>query len=211
MIAVNNLHSALTEKTSVLHKIAERSGFNKVLFEGKATREMYGKYLLHKYHIYDAIESMMDEHTKNDLFSKFLFPELKRKQMLADDLNQFIGKGWEKEDQLSTVSSYVYRIHKIAAENPGLLIAHAYVQYFADLSGGFIIKKILKQQYNYAENELNAYAFNQIENVDEFKKNYLDLMNDLVEELQLEDEFIEETKLAYIFTISALLELVAAT
>ncbi len=209
MIEVNNFHSVLSEKTSELHKIAERSGFNKVLFEGKATRDIYGKYLLHKYHIYNAIELMMEGLRNNDLLSKFLFPELKRKQALANDLNKFLGNGWDKEEMLSTVSSYVYRIHKIADENPGLLIAHAYVQYFADLSGGFIIRKILKKQYNYADNELNAYDFTQISNVDEFKKNYLNLMNDLVEELQMEEEFIEETKLAYIFTISALLELVS--
>ena len=209
MITVNNFHSALSEKTYLLHKIAERSGFNKILFEGKATRDTYGKYLLHKYHIYNAMESTMEGLINNDLLSKFLFPELKRKQALANDLNKFLGNGWDKEDKLSSVSSYIYRIHKITDENPGLLIAHAYVQYFADLSGGFIIRKILKGQYNYADNELNAYDFNQIKNVDEFKKNYINLMNDLVEELQIEEEFIEETKLAYIFTISALLELVS--
>jgi heme oxygenase (biliverdin-producing, ferredoxin) len=209
MIAVNNLHSVLSEKTSVLHKIAERSGFNKVLFEGKATRDLYGKYLLHKYHVYSEMESIMDGFGNNDLLSGFQFPELKRKQALAEDLKKFPGNGRHKEDILSSVSSYIYRINKIAGETPGLLIAHAYVNYFADLSGGFIIRKILKEQYNYADNELNAYDFNQIKNVDEFKKNYLSLMNDLVEELRIEEEFIEETKLAYIFNISALLELVS--
>jgi len=73
MIAVSNFHSALSEKTYLLHKIAERSGFNKVLFERKATRDTYGKYLLHKYHIYNAIESTMERLINNDLLSKFLF------------------------------------------------------------------------------------------------------------------------------------------
>jgi len=209
MIEVNSFHSTLSAKTSVLHKIAERSGFNNVLFEGKATRDMYGKYLLHKYHIYNAMESMMDRLRNNDLLSRFQFPELVRNQAISRDLNKFLGNGWYKEDKLSTVSSYVYRINKIAGENPGLLIAHTYVHYFADLSGGFIIRKILKERYNYADNELTAYDFNQIKNVDEFKENYFNLMNDLVEELQIEEEFIEETKLAYIFTISALIELVS--
>ena len=207
MIAVNNLHNVLSDKTSVLHKIAEHSGFNNVLFQGKATREMYGRYILHKYNIYNALESNMKEYLDSEPLSKFLFPELERTEALVNDLNKFLGNDWNKLNKLSSVSSYNYRINKIAKENPALLIAHAYVLYFADLSGGFIIKKILKEQYNYSDNELNAYNFNQIENVDEFKKNYLNLIDNMVEELHLEREFIEETKLAYIFTITALLEL----
>ena len=149
----------------------------------------------------------MDGFKNDDQLSKFLFPELKRTQALANDLSEFLGNGWTQIDMLSTVTSYVYRIQEIADKNPALLIAHAYVHYFADLSGGFIIKKILKEQYNYPDNELNAYNFDQIENVDEFKRNYLNLMNDLIENENIDQEFIEETKLAYILVISALLEL----
>lgn len=207
MIAVNNFHQVLSEKTSILHKIAERSGFNKILFEGKASRDAYGKYLLHKYHIYNSLESEIEKLRADNWLSKFIFPELKRKHALANDLDEFLGNDWDKKEMLDSVSSYVYRIHKLADENPALLIAHAYVHYFADLSGGFIIKKILKEQYNYPDNGLNAYNFDEIKNVDEFKKNYLNLMNDMVENKQIEQEFIEETKLAYILAISALLEL----
>ena len=117
------------------------------------------------------------------------------------------GNNWTEEERLSTVSSYIYRIHRIAEEKPALLIAHAYLYYFADLSGGFILKKILKEQYNYSDDELNAYRFDQVKNVNEFMTNYLNLISEMVEDLDLEEEFIEETRLAYVYSISALVEL----
>ena len=209
MITINNFQNVLSEKTSALHKVAEHSGFNEVLFGGKATREMYGKYLLHKYHIYSELESAMSRFAKDELLSSFIFPELTRKELLVNDLDQFLGDNWKEEDRLSTVSSYVYRIREIAKEKPELLIAHAYVHYFADLSGGLIIKKILKEQYKYSDKELNAYRFDQVEDVNKLKKNYRSLINYMVEELHIEEAFIEETKLAYIYSISALVELVS--
>ena len=209
MITTTNFQKTLADETSILHQVAEHAGFNEVLFGGRATREKYGKYLLHKYHIYNELESAMNKFAKDEPLSHFIFPDLIRKELISKDLNQFLDNNWKESDMLSTVSSYVYRIRQIARENPALLIAHAYVHYFADLAGGLILKGILENQYNYSDNELNAYKFNKIENVHEFMKNYLNLMDYMVEELHVEDEFIEETKLAYVYSISALVELAA--
>jgi heme oxygenase len=203
----NKFHQELSDRTSVLHKIAERSGFNMVLFQGKATRETYGKYLLHKYHIYSALEASFNKLHADENISMFQFPELKRKEAITKDLNEFLGDGWKNEAKLNSVSSYIYRINLLAKENPALLIAHAYVLYFADLSGGFIIKKILKEQYKFNENELNAYNFSEVKDVADFKKNYLSLLQKLVEKNDLQEDFIEEAKLAYMFSTLSLLEL----
>jgi len=203
----NDFIEKLRHATSSLHKIAERIGFNLELFKGNVSRELYGKYILQRYYIYDALESALEKHRSEKNISKITFPDLKRKKPLLEDLKEIRGADWEKQLMLDSVSSYIYRINKLAIENPVLLIAHAYTNYLADLSGGFIIKNILQKQYMFSDNELNAYVF-EIQDVNEFKEHYRDIMNKIVTEESIEESFIEEVKFSYIFSIAMLNELV---
>lgn len=203
----NNFSETLRRDTSTLHKIAERVGFNLELFKGNVTKELYGKYILQKYHIYDALESAMEKHKSEKNISKITFPELKRKNLLLEDLKEIMGDIWEKQPILDSASAYIYRINKLAAENSVLLIAHAYNNYLADLSGGLIIKNILQKQYTFSDNELHAYTF-KIEDVNKFKENYRNILNEIVTEEDIKESFIEEVKFSYIFSIAILNELV---
>ena len=80
--------------------------------------------------------------------------------------------------------------------------------YLADLSGGAIIRKILEDKYGYAESALQAYSFPQIDDVAAFREEYRRTLGEIAGEAGIEDELIEEAKLAYIFSIVILLELV---
>ena len=202
-----NFVEKLKDATSILHKIAERGGFNLELFKGNITKEEYGEYLLHKLHIYRSLESALNEQTSNNEISKIIFPELQRESSLIEDLRTLLGDNFESAPQLSSVGSYIYRIQTLATEKPLLLIAHAYTNYLADLSGGMIIKKILLEQYGYEASELKTYAFD-IPDIGKFKKEYHEILAKIIIENSMEAEFIEEVKLAYIFSIAALNELV---
>ena len=197
----------LKTQTNVLHGIATHSGFNPELFKGNVTRALYGKYLLHKFHFYTALEEGLRQQQSDDAISKFIFPELERAPYLRKDIVCFMDSEWENAPMLSSVASHVYRLHTLITEKPHLLIAHAYTNYLAELSGGMIIRNILAKQYKFDEPELNAYAF-EINDVEAFKTNYRDILCAFVKEYNLQDRFIEEVKLAYIFSISALEELV---
>ena len=44
---------------------------------------------------------------------------------------------------LSSTAAYVERLHTIGRDAPELLVAHAYVRYLGDLSGGQILRRIV--------------------------------------------------------------------
>lgn len=197
----------LKTQTAVLHGTATHSGFNLELFKGNVTRTLYGKYLLHKFHFYTVLEQGLRQNQSDNAISKLIFPELERAPRLREDIACFMDIGWESEPMLSSVSSHVHRLQTLITEKPHLLIAHAYTNYLADLSGGMIIRNILTRQYKFNASELNAYEF-EINDVESFKANYRGILCAFVKEYNLQNSFIEEVKLAYIFSICALQELV---
>jgi len=204
---MKSLKEQILNETATLHKLAERGGFNTVLMQGKATREMYGKYLLHKYHIYSALEDSLNKNKNIEVIQNFIFPELERTPTIKNDMDFFI-KGWQNQAMLSSVKSYVYHMIRLADNEPILLIAHAYNIYLAELSGGQIIKTILKKQYQFKDEELHTYEFDNINNTSEFKEEYHKRLEKYFGEHELKKDFIEEIKLSYIYSIASLLELI---
>lgn len=203
---MKSLKEQILNETATLHKLAERGGFNAVLMQGKATREMYGKYLLHKYHIYSELEESLYKNNNIEVIKNFILPELERTPAIKNDMDFFI-KGWQNQEMLSSVKSYVYHIIRLADDEPILLIAHAYNIYLAELSGGQIIKTILKKLYQYKDEELHTYEFDKINNISEFKEEYHRRLEKYFGEDKLKKDFIEEIKLSYIYSIASLLEL----
>ena len=195
----------LRAATATLHQLAERGGFNQTLFAGQATKSLYTAYLRHKYHLYAALEALLDQQD-HPAIKQLTFPELTRTAAIAQDLDQLQGKGWKDAAPLSAVQAHTYRLRTLAQDNPILLLAHAYTNYLADLSGGLIIKKILQERYGYEEHELQTYTF-PIKDIDAFKQTYHERLKEMLGEASLAAAFIEEVKIAYIYAIAALHEL----
>ena len=197
----------LKDETSTLHTAAERGGFNLELFRGKVTRELYGRYLLNKYILYTALESEMSRNSSIKEIISMDFPELKRNDLIIEDLKRILGDDWEDGHALVATNSYISRLRDISKTDPILLLAHAYNNYLADLSGGLIIRDILIKQYGFDESELHSYSFEDISDVKEFKEHYRNILSEVVIDNGLENEFIEEVKLSYIFSIASLNEI----
>jgi heme oxygenase len=194
----------LRNKTKSLHEVAERIGFNLELFNGNVSKELYLKYLLQKYETYVLLEQLF-KHNKE--LTDFLFKELNMSEKIKKDIFQ-IKKDTSLSSKLDSVDSYRNYLIRLSEENPLLLLAHSYTLYFADLSGGQIIKNLLIEKYDYPLDILNTYEFKEIENISEFKKSYIEKIESIITKNNLEERFIEESKLSYIFSISILVELV---
>ena len=71
---------------------------------------------------------------------------------------------------MNALQDYVARIHHIAASEPLLLNAHAYVRDFGDLSGGQVLHNIVKSKYNLHDSQLRFYRFEQIPDTEAYKQ-----------------------------------------
>ena len=105
----------------------------------------------------------MDAHSENDALKPIYQPTLlARAPHLAADIAYLLHTtDWQShpiflELQVSTptpLSDYVSRIRTLSASDASapLLLAHAYVRYLGDLSGGQIIKRRLMKVYDLPE------------------------------------------------------------
>ena len=110
-----------------------------------------------------ALESGLDAHSTNPTLNPTYQPALlARAPHLAADIAYLLRtKDWQShpiflELQVSTpapLSDYVSRIRTLSASDASasLLLAHAYVRYLGDLSGGQVIKRRLVKVYDLPE------------------------------------------------------------
>lgn len=158
------LSAMLRESTMAAHKNAESGTFIKDLFTGRCKPEDYVKYLWAFRQVYKALEKALAASSKNEAVQLINFQQLYRAEALNSDLNV-----WNKNTPLSipenlktAVDQYVSRIESIAELKPELLVAHAYVRYLGDLSGGQMLHKVLSKN-SPIDNGFQFYVFDNID------------------------------------------------
>ncbi|KAF9927813.1 heme oxygenase (decycling) 1 [Linnemannia zychae] len=196
----------LKESTKAVHVQAERSKFMKYFFKGEVSPEMYGRFLISLYHIYDALEKALEEHKDNPNVALVYFPEeLNRKQPLEQDLAFFNGPEWRK--LLSPITpaqqTYINAIQSCASSPyPERLIAHSYVRYLGDLSGGQMLSKKLQKYNELPEGQGVAfYHFEQIEDVDQFKEMYRKRLNQIEVDDTVREMILNEAQETFVRNI----------
>lgn len=194
-----NLATMLREGTKKAHTMAENVGFIKCFLKGVVEKNSYRKLVANFYFVYSAMEEELDKLACHPVISKIYFPELNRKQSLEQDLFFYYGSNWRKEISLSSAGkAYVDRIREIAATKPELLVAHSYTRYLGDLSGGQLLKKIVRQTMNLLNNEGTAfYEFRDILDEKAFKNKYRAAMNGLPVDLATAEAIVEEANATF--------------
>ncbi len=177
------LSTRLREGTRAVHTKAERAGIMPVLVAGKADRAQYRLFLSSLAHVYEPLEKAMDRHQGHPLLSRIHFPELFRMPSLRNDI-EFLG-GADPSAATTATRAYGERIAEISKDHPELLAAHAYVRYMGDMSGGQIIKEIVRKTLGITEDSgLSFYEFRNIEDLPGFKAKF----RRALDELPLEEE-----------------------
>jgi heme oxygenase (biliverdin-producing, ferredoxin) len=153
------LSKALRERTSELHLEAERSGIVNDILRGRAGRHGYLLLLRNLLPAYRAMEEALDVHRYSPLLASFARPELYRAPRIAADMAAL---GIEREDELPLLpasAAYAAAVTN-AGEGKGLrLVAHAYVRYFGDVSGGLVLKRLLAKSLGIGPQGLSFYEF----------------------------------------------------
>lgn len=198
----NNLALKLREGTSHSHTLAENTAFTKCFLKGIVEREPFRKLLADFYFLYSALEEELERHQNHPVIRNLYFPELNRKKNLAADLKYYYGENWAADIFPSAAGqTYVSRIREISNREPTLLVAHSYVRYMGDLSGGQSLKNIARSALELPSDKgTQFYEFEQISTVEarrEFKGKYRDGLNALPIDEALEQQIIDEANYAF--------------
>jgi len=141
-----SLADRLKTETRALHTAAERSTFMGELLRGRIGRSDYCALLRNLHAIYAALEPGLVRHASHALIAPVYAPALFRTAALSSDLTVLHGSQWTSEIAMQQAAiAYVARLHEVEATQPGLLLAHAYVRYLGDLSGGQMLRRIVGQ------------------------------------------------------------------
>jgi heme oxygenase (biliverdin-producing, ferredoxin) len=196
------LVARLRERTRDLHREAERSGILRELLHRRASRAGYALLLRNLHPVYAAMEGALILH-RGAPGVRRMPHGLGRMHAIESDLRALAGEDWETTlPLLKAAAGYVVRIVTSAQRVPGALIAHAYVRYLGDLSGGQVLKRLLAEAPGLAADELSFYDFGGEVDTESRTAAYLAAIDAAGRELQPRmDEIVEESAEAFRWNI----------
>ncbi|MDJ0678359.1 MAG: heme oxygenase (biliverdin-producing) [Xenococcaceae cyanobacterium MO_167.B52] len=198
----HDLAIRLREGTKHSHTMAENTAYMKCFLKGVVKTQPFRKLLSNLYFVYSALEAELSIHCHHAVVSKIYFPQLNRKAHLEEDLAYYYGNNWRELIAPSEAGrNYVAHIHEIANTEPALLVAHAYVRYLGDLSGGQGLKSIVCSALELPAHSGTRFyefdAFPSIAAIREFKGQYRDALNSLPVDEELATKIIAEANYAF--------------
>ncbi|MBW4641800.1 MAG: heme oxygenase (biliverdin-producing) [Goleter apudmare HA4340-LM2] len=198
----SDLAARLREGTKHSHTMAENTAFMKCFLKGIVEKEPFRKLIANLYFVYSTLEAELLRHSSHPMIGLTYFPELNRKTNLEKDLTFYYGEDWRHQIvALEAGKAYVARIQELANTEPVLLIAHAYVRYMGDLSGGQSLKKIVRSAMNLPPDQgTGLHEFEQlptIEAIRAFKAKYRDALNSLPVDDTLATKIVDEANYAF--------------
>lgn len=197
-----DLATQLREGTQQSHTMAENTAFMKCFLKGIVEREPFRKLVANLYFVYTALEEELERYWNHPVVGPLRRPELDRKEALEEDLAFYYGDDWQLEiEPLEVGKAYVARIREVAQTEPALLVAHAYVRYMGDLSGGQSLRNIVRSALSLPPKEgTRFYEFDFIPTVEArraFKGQYRDALNGLPVDDALAQQIVAEANLAF--------------
>ncbi|TBU59217.1 hypothetical protein BD310DRAFT_425757 [Dichomitus squalens] len=216
--------TVLREGTREAHQRAEHSQGAQSLTRGELDREEYARFLMLLWHVYDAFERALEQHATHPVLAPTHNPGLfARSANLAADISYILQvpePSWQAHPVHAALvrapppalARYVGRIEELAAgPDPARLLAHAYVRYLGDLSGGQFIRRRIAKAYG-LEGGVGGVSFYEFRtltgslesaNAGEMKRIkewYRDGMNEGVgDNAELKAAILEEANLAFEF------------
>lgn len=198
----SDLASKLREGTKQSHTTAENTAFMKCFLKGIVEREPFRKLMANLYLVYSALEAELQRHCADPVLGLIYFPELNRQANLEKDLAFYYGENWQEQIlALESGKTYIARIQELAKTEPALLVAHAYVRYMGDLSGGQSLKKIVRSALSLPPDQgTGLHDFEQLPTVEAiraFKGKYRDALNSLPIDDAVAEKIVAEANYAF--------------
>jgi heme oxygenase len=123
--------------------------------------------------VYQELERGLSRHEASPIFSGVRWTMLRRGPAIEQDLLTVAGPDWRRSVVLfPSGKKYVDGIAQAGAGNGERLMAHAYVRYLGDLSGGQILRRILGRSLGLGPDALSFYEFPAIDDLAGFKSTF---------------------------------------
>ena len=195
------LADLLRQQPQVVHEQAETAPFVGQLIAGELPVESYIALVAQNYGIYQALEALSDQWRDDPVAGPFVFDELLRVPQLERDLAYLLGPDWRsraEELRVPATDRYVAHIGEVCSHWPAGFVAHHYVRYLGDLSGGQIIRRALERHYG-AVGRLGAsfFVFDQIDKLKPFRDHYRGLLDRVVITADDRERLVSEAGLAF--------------
>ncbi|AIY02469.1 putative heme oxygenase [Arthrobacter sp. PAMC 25486] len=177
------LSQELKSHTAAAHMAAEDSTFVAELMGGSLDAPALVSLLDQSLIIYRALETALAAHTDHPQLGGFIDPKLARVAALEADMAYHHGEDWEAQLAdgriviVPATLAYADVLSTMGRESIEFLLAHHYVRYLGDLSGGLIIQRMVQRHYGIASEGLNFYAFDEITKPKPYKDAYRELLD----------------------------------
>lgn len=153
------LSACLRQATAALHRDVERHPFMRALLHGRLELRAYATLLRNLHEIYATLEPALARRATAWRVPLPL-PELARTGALRADLTTLHGPGWRRAlPCMPATARYCARVRAVAAVSPLRLLAHAYVRYVGDLSGGQVLRRVLVARLGVGAEAARFYDF----------------------------------------------------
>lgn len=190
--------AVLRQASTQDHTEAESNGYITELMGGKLPISAYAALTARLYPVYTALEEAAEAMRDDPVAGRFVFPELLRKPSLEADLAELLGPGWaERIEDSPAAQAYASRIREVAFTWAGGFLAHHYVRYMGDLSGGQVIGRSMERTYGLQDGRgTSFYRFTGLK-TKPFKDAYRLLIDEVPFDAEEKQRVIDEVKLAY--------------
>jgi heme oxygenase len=195
------LSARLRAETRDAHTRAERSGIMRRVLRGEIARPDYVALLRELACIYDALESELDRHRAHPLVAPFDMDTLRRLPALRRDLAALDAPETPASDRADAACdatrAYVRRLREVGASEPARLVAHAYVRYLGDLSGGQILAGIVRRALALDDEAGTAFYDFAPHDVDPLKRRFRTTLDALPLDAATADALVDEAVRAF--------------
>ena len=171
--AAPSLMDAIRDCTRGLHAEAERSGVVGELLQGRADRCSYAGLLRNLLPVYRELERALERHRGSAAVGAAALPAVYRSAALESDLASLCGPEWSaRVAALPAAERYASAVADAATGDGTRLVAHAYVRYLGDLSGGRILRGIAARALSLDDSQLAFYDYPGIADIEALRRNY---------------------------------------
>lgn len=205
------LSARLRSLTAQAHEAAETSAFVVDLMRGALDLDAYAHLLEQYSSIYNALELTAGKMRENEATCELFSVELNRSEAITADLEALRPRlNAAPIGMLASTRAYVEQI--LATEHDAVrYLAHHYVRYLGDLSGGQVMKVWLARHYQLRDSESTFFHFTEIPKPVPFKNAYRRRLDALDLDAAAEQRLIDEAIASFAANQEIFVELAEVT